>query len=706
MKKIKIAPMSRSLQGTGTNEENLEMIKNNFKSILNLKSVSEFDKNYKAVFTLIHNNAGDELYNLISSLIEDFVTNIKLSQEVTDQFPEFLYNTWEDFKASMKSICGASSYMDNTYFKQKLKPSLNHLGLTLFKDKVMIQGQVGGHIKEWIIEESMKNKNGEVYEKNFIKSILNMLIELGFGTFSAYEEIYETNYFEASKKFYKNEAENKFSQLTLPEYISLVQRRIYEEEQFCINVISVHSQNEIVRIVIKCFIEDHIEEIFSNDALLKLLKFDDFDTLKKIYEIFCEKGKMIDKLKHEVKASLKLLVEEIYNNSELIKKPISFMEELFKCLNLFTLLKDYSFKRNRSLECYLNLAFEASICQSCLVPTYLAIYLDHFFKKYQSVNLQSEFESKLSKILSIFPFIRDKDIFELKNRQFLASRLLDKKSNIEEEETVIKYLKQECGLKFVSKVQGMINDIKNDSKLESDEFYLRVLSSNNWPAEQFLHISVPESLSSLLTSFNIQYAASHTGRRLTYRFDYSSCEILFNLNRKRTLVGSLYQGCILLMFNDRNSISLNELLAEIRGTENEIKRHLLGLVKAKVLIKTSKGKVLLNDDVISFNEKFTSSLVRINLEVVGEKMEARGQDEVVDKSLVDERKHFLEAAIVKVMKMRRSIEHKELIGEVVKLTAGRFEPDIKMIKSRIETLIQREYIERSTEKSDFYNYIS
>ena len=699
--------MTRSLQGSGTKEENLAMLKTNFTSILNLNSVSEFDKNYKAVFTLVHNNSGEELYTLISSLLEDFVTNIKLSQAVSDQLPEFLYNTWENFKASLKSICGASSYMDNTYFKQKLKPSFSHLGLTLFKEKVLVQGQVGHHIKEWIIVESMKNKNGEVYEKNFIKSILSMLIELGFGTFSAYEEIYESSYFAASLEFYKKEAKDKFSQLTFPEYTNFVQRRIYEEEQFCINVISVHSQSEIVSIVIKCFVHDQIEEIFSNDALLKLLKSNDYDTIKKIYEIFIEKGHIADKLKFEVKVSLKSLVEEIYSNSELIKKPILFMEEVFKCLNTFTTIKEYSFKRNRSLETYLNQAFESTVCQSCLVPTYLAIYLDHFFKKCLNANLQSEFESKLLKILSIFPFIRDKDIFELKHRQFLASRLLDKKrASLEEEETVVKYLKQECGLKFVSKVQGMINDIKNDSKLESDEFYLQVLSSNNWPAEQFLHISVPESLSSLLTSFSNQYAAGHTGRRLSYRFDYSSCEIGFNLNRRRTLVGSLYQGCILLMFNERNSIGLTELLAEIKGTESEIKRHLLGLIKAKVLKKTSKGKVLVSEDVISFNEHFASSLVRINLEVIGEKVEAKGQDDVADKSISDERKHFLEAAIVKIMKMRRSIEHKDLITETIKLTAGRFEPDIKMIKSRIETLIQREYIERSTEKSDFYNYIS
>ena len=44
---------------------------------------------------------------------------------------------------------------------------------------------------------------------------------------------------------------------------------------------------------------------------------------------------------------------------------------------------------------------------------------------------------------------------------------------------------------------------------------------------------------------------------------------------------------------------------------------------------------------------------------LGRKWRSKG-DDVVDKSITYQGKHFLEAAIVKIMKIRRSLEHKIL----------------------------------------------
>ena len=60
----------------------------------------------------------------------------------------------------------------------------------------------------------------------------------------------------------------------------------------------------------------------------------------------------------------------------------------------------------------------------------------------------------------------------------------------------------------------------------------------------------------------------------------------------------------------------------------------------------------------------------------------------------EDRKHMVEAAIVKVMKTRRRLDHNTLVGESSKVLAQKFNPDPVMIKKRIESLIEREYIER------------
>jgi cullin 3 len=700
--------MTRPFKNTGSKEEHLETIRKNFTSILHHQAISEYEKNYQAVYSLVHmDDGGEELYTMITSLLEDFILKISSSLQDSVVLIDSLFRIWENFKASLLSICGSSSYMENTYIKEKLKPKLNQTGLSLFKEKIFIEGKLAEKIKTWLITESMKNKTGEVYEKDILKSILGMFIELGLGSFEVYEEVFQIHFFQASQKFYKQDAEEKIKQLSLSNYFIYINEKIIQEKLFCNTVIGSHSLKGILEVIQQEYISDHIEDIFTNQSLFKLIKEADLSTIKRLYEIPSSNRFFIDRLRIEFKSALKALVDEIYSNKDLMKKPVFLIEEVFKLFESFNNVKVKCFNRNQFFETESNLALETALSQNSVIPTFIAIYIDSFLKKFLNTNLEAENEVKLQKILSIFPFIRDKDIFELKHRQFLAQRLLDKtKRKLEEEEIIIKYLKQECGLKFVSKIQGMVNDIRNSSDIESEEFSLKVLTANNWPPEQFLQFNLPESLASFCSTFSKQYISNHSGRRLSYRFNYGSCEIDFYWKRKRTLIGSIYQGCLLLLFNNRNSFSITELLETIGGSSNEMKRHLLGLVKAKILNKTSKGKVLMETDVLSFNENFSGNSIRVYLEVIGEKFEEKADDNALDKAVLDERKFYLDAVIVKIMKMRRTLEHKDLINEVFKFTVGRFDPDVKLIKSRIEMLIQKDYLERSSEKSDVYNYIA
>ena len=63
------------------------------------------------------------------------------------------------------------------------------------------------------------------------------------------------------------------------------------------------------------------------------------------------------------------------------------------------------------------------------------------------------------------------------------------------------------------------------------------------------------------------------------------------------------------------------------------------------------------------------------------------------KQTVDEdRKHAVEASIVRVMKARKSMPHQQLVMEVSGQLMKLFKPDPKVIKNRIESLISREVL--------------
>lgn len=64
-----------------------------------------------------------------------------------------------------------------------------------------------------------------------------------------------------------------------------------------------------------------------------------------------------------------------------------------------------------------------------------------------------------------------------------------------------------------------------------------------------------------------------------------------------------------------------------------------------------------------------------------------------------------QACVVRVMKNRKQLIHQELITEVIKQLAHRFQPSPQMIKRSIERLIEKEYLERDEDDRKKLKYM-
>ena len=72
----------------------------------------------------------------------------------------------------------------------------------------------------------------------------------------------------------------------------------------------------------------------------------------------------------------------------------------------------------------------------------------------------------------------------------------------------------------------------------------------------------------------------------------------------------------------------------------------------------------------------------------------------------EDRKPQIEAAIVRVMKSRQQMEHNALIAEVTAQLTSRFLPHPNVIKKRIESLIERDFLERDKGNWRKYSYLA
>ena len=112
------------------------------------------------------------------------------------------------------------------------------------------------------------------------------------------------------------------------------------------------------------------------------------------------------------------------------------------------------------------------------------------------------------------------------------------------------------------------------------------------------------------------------------------------------------------------------------------------------------------EDKYSVNFLFNSNGTKVKIPVMHSKTAKQNEDADLKSKVEDDRKHMIEAIIVKIMKSRRRLSHVDLITEATKLLQSKFQPDPAIIKKRIEGLIEREYLERDKDDRKFYKYLA
>lgn len=162
----------------------------------------------------------------------------------------------------------------------------------------------------------------------------------------------------------------------------------------------------------------------------------------------------------------------------------------------------------------------------------------------------------------------------------------------------------------------------------------------------------------------------------------------------------------------RDTLSYEELKDETSIPDRELTRALqplaIGKASQRILVKNPKTKDIEPTHTFQVNEMFTSQLYRIKVQQAASARQGETEPERNEtKRKVDEdRKHEIEACIVRIMKSRKYLNHNQLVSEVVEQLSNRFLPSPVIIKKRIEGLIEREYIKRSESYRKVYVYLA
>lgn len=345
----------------------------------------------------------------------------------------------------------------------------------------------------------------------------------------------------------------------------------------------------------------------------------------------------------------------------------------------------------------------------------MSTFCDRILKSGGEKLSETEVEKSLDQIVQLFSFLNDKDLFAEIYRNQLAKRLLNQRSASDDaEKQMIGKLKLQCGTQFTSKMEGMLNDLAvgNEQKSDFDQrmekqettlaFGAQVLTTGHWPTYKAPEIALPPQMNKCLDVFKEWHDVKHQKRRLTWVHSLGNATVRAVYGKKSyDLQVATLQAVVLDAFNGGATYGFAELKEKLNVDDITLKplMHSLSCGKHKVISKSPAGNKIASTDSFSANPKFTCNMRKIRIPVAS--VEASH-----NKSRVEEdRSVAIEAAIVRIMKARKTLSHQQLVAEVLSQLAF-FKPQPRVIKKRMEALIDREYLERSSENSQQYNYLA
>jgi len=173
----------------------------------------------------------------------------------------------------------------------------------------------------------------------------------------------------------------------------------------------------------------------------------------------------------------------------------------------------------------------------------------------------------------------------------------------------------------------------------------------------------------------------------------------------KELQDSLFQALVLLLFNHAEDLSYEEIKMGTNIEDGEVKRTLQSLAcgKARVLQKTPKGKDVADLDRFQFNKEFANKLFRVKINQIQMK-ETNEEQKATEERVFQDRQYQIDAAIVRIMKMRKTLSHQLLVSEL--FNQLKFPVTPADLKKRIESLIDRDYMARDKENPKQYNYVA
>eukprot|EP01018_Ginkgo_biloba_P007050 Gb_40660 [translate_table: standard] len=681
-----------------------------------------------------------QLYDRYRESIEEYITSMVLPalKEKHDEYMlRELVKRWDNHKIMVQWLSGVFHYLDRYFIARNSLPSLQEVGLVCFRDLVHQEMKI--NVKDAVIALIDRLREGEQIDCLLLKKVLDIFVEFGMGNIDYYVNNFEAPMLEDTVAYYSRKAASWVLEYSCPDYMLKAEECLKCEKEIVLHYLQASSEQCLFEKVQHGLLFQYEIELLDKEdsGCHALLKDGRVEDLSRMYRLFSRIATGLEPIEQIFKLyvtneGLALLkqAEDLVSNKKAEKRDaVAMLEQEFigkiiefhdKC---FQYVSD-CFVNDSIFQKALREAFEVfcnkGVARSTSAEVF-STFCDNLVKKCGGEKQMNEnMEITLEKAVVLLAYINDKDLFAEFYRKKLARRLLfDKITNDEIERSTLTKLKDHCGNQCTSKMEGMLNDIRlarenrnsfegylndNSNIYSGIDMTVTVLTTGYWPNYKSSALNLPMEMVKCVEVFKGFYQTRNKSRKLTWIYSLGTCNINGKFDvRPIELIVTTYQAAALLLFNASEKLSYVDIKSQLNLTEEDVARvlHSLACAKHKILLKEPSTTNIALTDNFEFNPQFTDKMRRIKIPLppLDEKKKVI---EHVDK----DRRHAIDAAIVRIMKTKKVLPYQQLISECVEQLQRIFKPDFKAIKKQIEDLITRDYLERDKENHKIFKYVA
>jgi len=705
--------------------------------------MQEFLSTYDCVFQMCIQrepyNYSDRLYNSYQDSFSKYFKNHfipSLRQAKAKSELEFLNEFARRWQQNQYAVLGMQRmfcYLDRFYVPNNEDLlGMKEYGYSLYKDIVFEQFHEDA--RDSILKCIKAERDGVEQNRELLRSCVMVFVNLGNELrkveLKLYKENFQSYLLKDTIEYYKVASEKWLSTLSCPEYLLRAEEAIEQELGRLNSFLHNSSEEDLMREVRVEILANHQDQLLNSPTgIVNMLEDNKSEDLSRLFNLYSDVDKGLIPVAKAMQQYICKLGDEYITESkeEKSKEKNSkhvLIQNLIALHDRFLKIVKNEFKSHREFTKAMKDAFEKFINEEYYTSNYLARYVNDFFRKGGiGQNFKDdELDQQMLHIVMLYGYIRDKDVFETNYQAYLASRLLsDSSASEQNEKKMIGKLKQESGYHWTQKLEDMFTDIQRSKELMKVfnrahqnsldlQMNVAICTQGAWPSTTIPKCVVPTDLENAVDRFTNFYEGKHVGRKLQFRWDKGTAElsVRFNAKSEKVLVVTTYQMMVLLLFNHSSGpvLTYQQILDGTGISGSDLKPALLSLAhpKSKVLMKRPNGPKLEPEHKLRLNFKFSHPQSRIHVPMLKLAKQQKQENMETQSQITVQRKHQVDAAIVRIMKARKQLNHAVLVSDVRNQLQARFDAQPALIKSRIESLINLEYLERDPDNRTTYLY--